>query len=191
MEYFNSFWPNPNFGNPNPKYFLYKEGKGSFPKVDVSLFPSSFSKGRAPLLVRLVAIFSLFHFFEREDTCFMWSLNFMRRRAPFCNLGPTEGIEIFLEPTNEFAFGFSTPRVIGRYFSCYFVILSYFFLFMLWNRKPNSKQKPYSNLTRIQFLLSFMKACCLITWTYSWMSISVAVIWNLFKLKFEVPPSST
>lgn len=36
------------------------------------------------------------------------TLNFMRRRTPFCNFGPTEGIEIFLEPTNEFAFGFST-----------------------------------------------------------------------------------
>jgi len=159
---------------------LYKEGEGSLSKVDVSLFPSSFSKGRAPLLVRLVAIFLLVPNFCKGSHISFVTLNFMRRRAPFCNLGPTEGIQIFLEPTNEFAFGFSTLWVIGRYFSCYFVILSYFFLFMLWNRKPNAKQKPYSNLSRIHFLLSFMNACCLITWTYSWMSICLKCVFESY-----------
>ena len=85
---------------------------------------------RAPLLVRFVAHFLFFTFWKGSRISFA-TLSFMRRRAPLCNFRPTEGIEIFLEPTNEFAIGFSTLWVIGWYFSCNFMFLSfsYFFLF--------------------------------------------------------------
>ena len=54
------------FGNPNPKFFLYKDGVGSFPMVDVSLFPFTFLEKESSPLREACSPFSLFHIFERE-----------------------------------------------------------------------------------------------------------------------------
>jgi len=118
-------------------------------------------------------------FVKVQVYCYLWI--FWKGELLFLFLGQRKDNKITIEPVYGFAFGFSTLRVISRYFSHNFKFLPYFH-----NSSTSSIEvedlflirKPYSNLSRTQFLLSFMDACCFNTWTCSWMSIC-------FKCVFE------
>ena len=162
---------------------LYKGKRGSFVRVDVYCYLSISLKAELLLLLGWKFIVT-FQFSWKERSKLIVPLNFYdEKSSSFVFWTNGRIINIIFEPTHGFAFGFSTLRVISRYFSRNFKFLPNFHnsstssievedLFLIW--------KPYSNISRTQFLLSFMDAWCFNTWTWSWMTICLKCIFESY-----------